>query len=166
MTFARSVRLAAMRVERQAPRQFAELVALIGGLLVGAPQVLAAFDDHQAAVLLSLMFVQWSAAALLWWIATRRRKFTVLQTASHITLGLALGDLIGFAIAFVAASIQTEWQFADSYLHAPWSTTLPGLLLPTLIRTPLRFGGWALLIALGRHGDRRRPPVALKAKAY
>ena len=167
MSLPRSFRLMARRVERRTARRFAELVALVGGVLVGAPQVLSGvFGNGRTAVMLALLLVQWIFAALLWWVATRRRKFTVLQTAGHITLGLAFGDLIGFAIAFVAASIQTNWEFADSYVHAGWSVILPALFLPTLIRTPLRFGGWALLIALGRLGERpASPPVALKAKA-
>ena len=152
------------RLEQLAPAQFIGLVAVIAGALFGMPQVFIESsngDRRLWPIVVGFRLLMWAAAGLLWWIGMRRQQFSAWRIAWHITIALALADLIAFAMAFMAANNQTDGGYADAYFRAPLGTTLPGLLVPTLLRTPVRLVGSALVIGLGRMWilrGRRSPP--------
>jgi hypothetical protein len=149
-------------LENLTPGQFILLVGLGAGILRGVPGFLlpgSIAKPAAAVAMAALSLLALSGAVLVWWIAVHRRRFSWWKTAWHLTLALALGDLLGFAMAFVDASMQSNGEFISSYFTAPLSTTMPGLLAPTLLRSPIRFLGSALLIALGRSLHEAPPPL-------
>jgi hypothetical protein len=151
------VRLLTARLEKLPPTQFILLVGLAAGVLDGVPTLLVGNTSSAGTRPIHLLAVAattvlwWCAAVLLWWVAVRRRRVSVWKTAWHVMLGWALGDVLALALAFVAASIDTHGGFVNAYVHAPLSATLPGLVGPTLLRSPIRFLGSAVLVAFGRY---------------
>jgi hypothetical protein len=146
------------RIEQLTPGQFVGLVASIAGFLFGMPHLLlgTSTGDRLWPVAVGFGLLTWSAGGLMWWIAIRRQQLSAWRTAWHITMALALADLIGFAFVFIAATLQTDGAYADAYFRAPVGTTLPGFLVHTLLRTPARLVGGALLVGLGRAWLRQR----------
>jgi hypothetical protein len=161
------MRIVTSRIEQLSARRFIEIVALIAGVFVGMPQILAGSSGNPvpAALVATLAIAGLTATLALWWIAVRRRQFSVWRTAWHITLALAMGDFIGFAVAFLAATVQTNGDYAEAYFHASWLTTLPGLVVPMLLRSPIRFVGTATLVALGRMPRDGEPRLESKSPA-
>jgi len=154
-------------LENLTPGQFILLVGLGAGILRGVPGYLLPGSIANPAVLAvavaALSLLALSGAVLVWWIAVHRRRFSWWKTAWHLTLALALGDLLGFALAFVDASMQTNGEFISSWFNAPLSTTMPGLLAPILFKSPVRLLGSALLIALGRSLHEAPPPLSAQS---
>jgi hypothetical protein len=159
------VRLLIVRLENLTPARFILLVGLSAGVLQGIPTLLFSNESGghsiQFPVVAGLTLISLTAAALLWLVAVRRERFSVWRMAWYVCLGLILGDLLALALSMVAASIETNGAFVSAYIHAPLSVTLPGLVVPTLLRSPIWFFGSAVLIAIGRSLRwRTTPPFA------
>ncbi len=144
------------RAEQLAAAPFVLLVGLGGGAVRGVPRLLLGGTgevDSRAAlavVLGAATVLWWTAALLLWWIAVRRRRWSVWRTATHLTLGLALADVLTTSLGMVAASIGTNGMFAEAAMRDPMAIALPNLVL-TLIQLPMWFVGSVVAVALGRH---------------
>jgi hypothetical protein len=50
----------------------------------------------------------------------------------------------------VATSIELKGDFVEALVHAPLSVSLPSVLVPILIKAPIRFLEAAVLVSLGR----------------
>lgn len=161
----KKVRLLSTRFEELAPTRFVLVVGFAAGVLQGVPTLLVGNTSSTGTrsihlVVAATTVLWWCAAVLLWWAAVRRRRVSVWRTAWHVMLGWALGDMLASALAFVAASIDTHGAFVSAYAHASLSATLPGLVVPTILRSPIRFLGSAMLIAFGRYLLRSAAPFA------
>jgi hypothetical protein len=66
----------------------------------------------------------WAAAILVGWVAVRRRRYSIWWTAWHLSLALAVADLLQMGLGFADASI--------------------------LVRSPFRFLGSAVVVAFAR----------------
>lgn len=150
-------------MEVLAPGQFILLVGFGAGLLQGVPAFLLAGSTANRAILAvtfaGLSLLSLAGAVLVWWIAVHRRQFSYWRTAWHLTLALALGDLLAAALALVDAFNQSNGEYISLYVNAPLSTTMPSLLAPILLRSPFRLLGSALLVALGRSLHEAQPPM-------
>ena len=150
------MRLLSTQIEELAPLRFILAVALAAGGLDSIPTFFSGHGNSAGGrsiqlVAVAAISVLWLAAGMfLLWGAVRRRSYSVWRIAWHLTLALALGDVLAFALTFAAASIDTQGAYVTAYVHAPLSVTVPGLLAPTLLRSPIRFLGWAAAVALGR----------------
>src|SRR5262249_34174662 len=80
---------------------------------------------------------------------TVRRRFSVWKTAWHVTLALALADGIDTLLAYALASIETKGAYVEALGRADWSAVAAPVVI-LLIKSPIRFVGSAMLIALGR----------------
>jgi hypothetical protein len=152
------MRRIAIQIEALPGVRFVLLVGLVGGALQGIPRFLlsgtAAPAPRLAGVLVVgiSVVVWWTAALFLWWIAVRRRRWSLWTTATHVTLGLALADVLTSALGLVAGSIDTNGRLALLIARDPWNFASSNLV-SALIRSPLWFFGAALAVALGRHLD-------------
>ena len=153
-------------IEGFAPARFILVVGAVGGVIQGIPRFFLGTTGRAGAhlgqvVLVAVASVLWSAAALLLcWIAVRRRRWSIWKTAGHVTVGLALANVLDIALAAVVASIETKGVFAGAIARAPLTFASSNLVL-VLIRSPLWFLGSAMLVALGRHlarGQHRAAP--------
>jgi hypothetical protein len=150
------MRVLPSQIEQLAPAPFILGVSLAGGVFQGIPGFFLGNTGGtgaraaQIVVAVGISVMWWAAAALLWWAAVRRRQFSTWKSAWHVTLALALADVLGLALGYAAASIETHGAFVEALIHAPLSTSSSGLSFIVLIRSPIRFLGAALLIALGR----------------
>jgi len=150
------MRRIATQIEALEAAPFILLLGLVGGALQGIPHFL--FDGVCApgprlAVLLVggiSAVLWWTAALFLWWIAVRRRRWSLWTTAAHVTLGLALADVLTSALGMVAASIDTNGRLAELIARDLWNVAEANLVLP-LLRSPLWFFGAVVAVALGRH---------------
>jgi hypothetical protein len=150
------------QIEQMPVSRFVVVVALIGGILSGAPQILVGISSSDHSAQIGLAGIRIAGLLALGFIAAQRRQSSIWQSAWHVTLGLALGDLVGFAVAFNAASIQSDGEYASAYFQAPLLVTLPGLIVPTLLNTPARMLSAAGVVALVREfrKNRRAPSEA------
>lgn len=152
------------QIEQLAPASFILVVGMAGGALRGIPPFFLPTTDGTGAHVAQFVVVAlasalwWAAAILLCWTSARRRGFSTWTTAWHVTLGLALADVLGLALGYAFASIISHGAFVDALLHAPSSAALSNLGL-ILIRSPVRFLGAAMLIALGRQLPGTGSPV-------
>ncbi len=143
-------------IECLAPAPFMLLIGAVGGVIQGIPRFFLGSAGRTGAHLGEFVLVAvasvlwWAAALLLWWIAVRRRRWSIWKTAGHVTVGLALANVLDIALATVVASIETNGVFAGAIARAPLTFASPNLVL-VLIRSPLWFLGSAMLLALGRH---------------
>jgi hypothetical protein len=162
------VRRISAQIEGLAPTRFILLIGLVGAILQGVPRFFLRATGGTRPPLLPFIVVgltavlSWTAALLLWWIAVRRRRWSLWATAAHLTLGLALADLLTNALGMVIASIETHGAFAAAIIRQPW-TAISSNLLATLIRGPLWFLGSVVTVALGRHLSGGLPPGAPSA---
>lgn len=158
------MRRIAAQIEGLAAMPFVLFVGLGGGALQSVPRFFVSGTDGprpQLAQLLaiSVTAVLWcAAAAFLWWIAVRRRQWSLWATATHVTLGLLVADLLSSGLAMVAASIDTNGAFAEALVREPLTVASSNLVL-ALIRSPFWFVGSAIAIALGRYLS--RPPQTI-----
>lgn len=157
------------QIEALGATHFILLVGLIAGAIQGVPRLFLGNTEAAPSWLILLPVVgatealSWTAALLLWWIAVRRRQSSLWVIAAHVTLGLALADLLAAALGVVVASINTHGKFAAIIAHQPGNFIFSNLTF-TLLRSPLWFLGSALLIAIGRHlKTGQRPPAAAAA---
>jgi hypothetical protein len=150
------MRVLPTQIEQLPPAPFILGVSLAGGVLQGIPGFFLEHTDGtgarvaQLVVAVGISVVWWAAAVLLWWTTVRRRQFSIWKTAWHVTLALALADVLGLALGYVSASIETHGAFVEALVHAPLSASTSGLSFIVLIRSPIRFLGAAMVIALGR----------------
>jgi hypothetical protein len=166
------MRRIAAQVEALSAVRFVLLVGLVGGALQGMPRFLLSGTAAPGAHLAGLLVVGVSAvfsltaAAFLWWIAVRRRRWSLWTTAAHVTLGLALADVLASALGMVAGSIDTNGRLAQLIARDPWNFASSSLVLP-LMRSPLWFFGAATTVALGRHlsgGQQAILPAELESR--
>lgn len=150
------MRRLAAHMEGLAAAPFILLVGLIGGALQGMPRFFlgttGTTDSHFAPfVVVGVASVLWWTAALfLWWIAVRRRRWSLWATATHVTLGFAVADVLASALGMVVASIDTNGAYAEALVREPLTVVSSNLVL-TLIRSPLWFLGSVIAVAVGRH---------------
>jgi hypothetical protein len=131
------VRLGSTRIEELPPGPFVFLVGAVGGVLQVIPEFLSEYFGIASA--LSGQLVVNLAAIVLWWTAVRRRRSSVWWTAWHLTLALALAQVL--AVLLSLAIVNVRVPLAD--LVWPMLTALLGL-------SPIRFLGSAVLVAVGR----------------
>ena len=87
-------------IERLAAPPFILLVGLVYGAIQGVPRfwlsggVGTGLHLAQFVIVGVTSVLWWTAALLLWWISVRRRGWSLWTTAAHVTLGLALGDVL------------------------------------------------------------------------
>jgi len=150
------MRRIAAQIEGLAAVRFMLLVGLIGGGLQAIPRFLlsgsGAMRPHvaQFVVVGVTSTLYWTGAALLWWIAVRRRRWSLWATATHVALGLVVADILSNGLGMVAASIDTNGAFAKAVVREPLTFASSNLGL-TLVRSPFWFLGAAIAVALGRH---------------
>jgi len=138
--------------ELHRPR-FVFSLALAAGAVPGIPSLLIGQNDVaslQLAVVLIAGAVWWGAAAFFAWSAVRDSRYVLWRSAALMTLGFALGDVLAYGVHLLSAWAQTEGDYARAYFNAPLTTTLPGLIVPILLRVPVRFVISAGLLALAR----------------
>jgi hypothetical protein len=134
---------------------FILVTGAIGGAVRGIPAFflsnanVAGARWAQLIVALVLSLLSWTGAALLWWIAVRRRRFSIWWTACHVTLALAVADLLVTALSFVRASIETKGEIIFDL-----GSALPTVFVSNLGVTGIRSAFWLIealvLVALGR----------------
>lgn len=150
------MRRIAAHIEALAAIPFILLLGLVGGAIQGIPRFFlggtGASGPHFAQFLVVAIsaVLWWTAALLLWWVSVRRRRWSLWRTAAHVTLGLALADVLTSALGMVIASIGTSGMFATTIVREPLTFASSNLVLP-LVRSPLWFLGAAMAVALGRH---------------
>jgi hypothetical protein len=143
------------QIEELTPAPFILLVGFVGGVLQGVPHFIVGTSTStdarivQMVVFDVLSVLWWAAALLLWWVAVRRQRYSVWSTAWHVTLALVLADVLGLALGYVNASIETNGAFLEALARAPVSFSTSGLVV-VLIRCPIRYLGSALVVFLGR----------------
>ena len=133
--------------------RFVLSLALAAGAASGIPSVLTGGQDARAVqfgIAVFALVAWWCASGFFAWTAVRDSRYTLVRSAALMTLGLALGDLVTSAIAIMGAWAQTEGDYARAYISAPLSTTVPGMIVPILLRLPTRFVISAGLLALAR----------------
>lgn len=136
-----------VQLEQLAPPHFVLAVAGIGAILQGMPSVLL---PHTAVAALSTAILMGVAAILLWWVAVRRRQFSVWRMAWQLVVALALADTLALGLSLALASIQTHGDVAQHLLETPVSTFLGAFVPPLLILGGVRFLLAAALLSLGR----------------
>ena len=154
----RNVRLSRFltRLESLSALRFIFLVGAIAGALQSIPIFFHTGSANvanarfgQLIVAFAVAVSAWVGAALLWWLAVRRRQFSVWQMALQATLGLAVADILVSGLGLVAGSIETNGTLVIALSHslsrAVWSPI--GL---TLIRSCFWFVEAFVLIAVGR----------------
>jgi peptidoglycan/LPS O-acetylase OafA/YrhL len=57
--------------------------------------------------------------ALLWIVAVRRRQYSVLRTASHVTLGIAIAIILGFLLKMTMDSLGTNGRLMRALVVNP-----------------------------------------------
>jgi hypothetical protein len=129
------MRLDLNEIERLPPAPFILFVGATGGVLQALPSIWG--RDHIAIGLVTQVGVQ-GAALLLWWVAVRRRRFSVWRTALHLMLALDLAHVIGLLLSLSSVGMQFK---------ASWATPL---LSAVLGMSPFRFLGALALVAMGR----------------
>ena len=134
-------------LDQLAPAQFILIVAAAGGIVRGMPSLLR---PHTIAGVLSIVLLNNGAWIALWWLAVRRRRFSVLQTAWHVVAALALADTLAFGLSLALVSIDTHGEVARRIAQRPVVDLLGGFVPPLLLLGLLRFVGAAVLLSLGR----------------
>ena len=158
------------KIEALAAAPFILLAGLVGGVLQGIPHFFLGSSSRtdmrivQMVVFDVISVLWWAAALLLWWVAVRRRRYSVWGAASQVTLALVLADVLGLALGYLDASIQTNGAFVEALMRAPLSFSTSGLVV-ILVRCPIRFLGSALVVYLGRQLPGHSNPVAPRPKA-
>ena len=134
--------------------RFILLVGAIGGVLRSYP---ASCVEHATVRLVFVLFVLTDAAAvLLWWVAVRRRRFSVWKTALHVMLGLDLADALGFGLILAMLSLDARRHMVNAVVHKPVMDLVGVFAAPILIR----FVVAAAAVAFGRVLPGRGKPVA------
>ena len=143
------------QLEALAPAPFILTTGAIGGAVRGIPVFFLGNANVAGArwaeliIALVVSLLSWTGAALLWWIAVRRRRFSIWWTACQVTLALAVADLLMTALSFVRASIETKGEIVLELAHA-----LPTVVVSNLGVTAFRSAFWLIealvLVALGR----------------
>jgi hypothetical protein len=148
-------------------QRFIFSLALAAGVAAGVPSLFIGGNDAHPLQLLAVLgggAAWWGVAAFFAWSAVRDSRYSLLRSAALMTLGFALGDLVAFGFHLLNAWAQTDGDFAHAYLDAPLGTTLPGVIIPIVLRVPMRFIISAGLLALARTVlDRRRPSETVAA---
>jgi hypothetical protein len=161
------MRRLATHIEGLSPARFVLVIGTAGGVLQGIPRFFlgsaASTGAHvgQFVLVVVTSVLWWMAAAIVWWIAVRRRRYSVWITAAHLTIGLALANVLDMALAAVVASIETKGRYAELVFHALGTFASSNLLL-ILVRSVSWFLGSAMLVGLGRHlagGERLTTPT-------
>lgn len=159
------MRRIAAQIEALAAVPFVLLVGLIGGALQGVPRFLlsgsGAMRPHLAQFVVGgvTSTLYWTAAALLWWIAVRRRRWSLWATATQVAFGLVVADILSNGLAMVAAAIDTNGAVVKAVGREPLIFASSNLGL-TVIRSPFWFVGAAIAVALGRHLSGPPPTIA------
>jgi hypothetical protein len=149
------MRVLLARIEKIDAAPFVFLVGAMSGVLQGLPAVLLANDAGavrsyiQLGVLAATTILWWAGAVLLWWAAVRRQQFSVWRSAGHVTLALAVGDLLTSMLALVGASFQTDGAMVGYLIHRPLDFAW-GFVVPSAARSLIRFIVFSVAIALGR----------------
>jgi hypothetical protein len=143
----RKVRAILARVESLPAMSFILVVAAIAGVLRSVPGYLV--RDNRGGALFTVI-ITYTAAMLLWWVAVRRRQFSVWRLAWHLVVALALADMLGFAVSMAMFSIDTRGDAAQHLMQTPLTTFLGAFVPPILVFGLVRFIGAALLLGLGR----------------
>ena len=148
------MRRLAAQIEELSAVRFIVVIGLVGGAVQGVPRFFLTSSRGLALlpfVLIGLTAVLlWTAALVMWWVAVRRRRWSLLATATHITLGLAIADLLTDALSLVISSIESQGVIATALMQQPW-TFISSNLLVTAIRCPVWFVAAAVTVAIGRH---------------
>lgn len=158
------------QVEELTALRFVLIVAVIGGVLSSMPALFFGNTGFAGSIFAALTvgaaleLLWFGAAILLWWVAVRRRQYSVWSTALHLTLALTLSGVLELALSYVAASIATNGKFAMALIHGPLSASSAGIVL-VLIRSPIWFIGAACLVSLGRFLLESDEPVAPRESA-
>ncbi|MDP1860093.1 MAG: hypothetical protein Q8K82_15565 [Gemmatimonadaceae bacterium] len=142
------VRLIAAHLESLPATHFVLLVATVGGVLRSVPGYLA--GRTAAGALFTVALIS-AATILLWWVAVRRRQFSVWRVAWHLVVALALADLFAFGITLALVSIDAQGKLARDLAHMPLSTFLGAFVPPIPILGAVRFVIASVLIGVGRH---------------
>ena len=156
------------KIEALATAPFILVVGSVGGVLQGIPHFFLGSSSRTDMRIVQMVafdvisVLWWAAALLLWWVAVRRRRYSVWSTAWHVTLALVLADVLGLALGYLDASIETNGAFVEALARAPLSFSTSGLVV-VLIRCPIRFLGSALVVYLGRQLPGHTSPVAPRA---
>jgi hypothetical protein len=144
------------QIESLAAAPFILLVAAVASTIQALPiflQVgslnLATARFAQIALATGIGVLDWTGAAVLWWFAVRRRQYSILLTAIHVTIAMAVADLLMNGLGFVAASIETRGEFAMA-LGAALPAALSGPIGIALLRSPFWFVEALALVAVGR----------------
>jgi hypothetical protein len=146
---------------------FVLVIALVAGVTQGLPRLFLG-GTVSTPRLTSFLIVGsagilwWIAAFLLWWIAVRRQQSSLWSVAAQVTVGLVVGEFFAGALGLVVDSINTHGEVA-TLLGQHVSDVVLSQLTVTLLRSPLWFIGAALAIALGRHLNQERSPLAAAA---
>jgi hypothetical protein len=115
---------------------------LFAGLVGGGLQSLGEFARNGTGALVAF-FIVIGAAVVLWWASVRRRRYSVWRAAFHLTVAMALSQVISFALV-VPRTAHAEGVQID------WLNAIEQVLWVQLALSPIRFIGAALLVALGR----------------
>ncbi len=164
------MRRIATQIEALEAVRFILLLGLVGGALQTIPRFLLDGMSAPGPRLAGLLIggisavLWWTAAMFLWWIAVRRQRWSLWTTAAHVTLGLALADVLTSALAMVATSINTNGRFAELIARDSWNIAESNLVLP-LLKSPLWFLGAVVAIALGRHLSGGQQAIATSPSA-
>src|SRR5215510_1455951 len=153
------------KIEALSAAPFILLVGLVGGVLQGIPHFFLGSSSRtdmrivQMIVFDVISVLWWAAVLFLWWLAVRRRRYSVWSTAWQVTLALVLADVLGLALGYLNAAIQTNGAFVEALARAPLSFSTSGLVV-VLVRCPIRFLGSALVVFLGRNLPGQSNPVS------
>ena len=160
------------QIEGLAVAPFILLVAAVAGTVQALPLFLYSGSINLASARLAdvvlvtgLSLLSWTGAALLWWFAVRRQRYAIWLSALHVTVALAVADLLMSALGFVASSIATRGEFAIAIARA-LPNALWGMVGGALLRSPFWFVQAAVLIAVGRlvlHMDTLMVPPPVSA---
>ena len=153
------------KIEALSATPFILVVGLVGGVLQGIPHFFLGSSSRtdmrivQMIVFDVISVLWWAAVLFLWWLAVRRRRYSVWTIAWHVTLALVLADVLGLALGYLNAAIETNGAFVEALVRAPLSFSTSGLVV-VLVRCPIRFLGTALVVYLGRNLPGQSNPVS------
>lgn len=145
-------------LEDLSPGRFILLVAVIGGVLHSYPG--SYLEQATARTIVALAIVTDAAAVLLWWIAVRRRRFSVWKTALHVMLALDLADALALLLSIAMLSLDVREHLLSTLVQQPLSTSLGELVPPYVVVSAIRFVGAAVLVAIGRRLPGSRQSIA------
>lgn len=132
------MRAAIRRIERLAPAPFVLILGTGGGLI----QSLIGLTQPRGAAAIGAGLLTFTAAAIVWWLGVRRRRYSVWSIALQLTAAIALADLIGLAIVMLV--------FVSDMRHVPWRDAAVSAGTAQLGLSLIQFPVALALIAAGR----------------